>query len=111
MDTLLLAKDKLKDFLKSISNAQLLAPIVKNGRTSFEVIENPDAAELNLNDYTATIKKAAFPQDIHHQCPLPGSAHRLIPAPCSDDRYRHKHSPDTRSSRLPLSSMQNPPLR
>ncbi len=63
MDTLLLAKDKLKDFLKSISGAQLLAPIVRNGRTSFEVIDNLDAAELNLNDYTATIKKAAFPQD------------------------------------------------
>ena len=50
MDTLLLAKDKLKDFLKSMSGAQLLAPIIKNGRTSFEVIENIDIAELNLND-------------------------------------------------------------
>jgi len=63
MDTLRLTKDKLNDFLKSISDVQLMAPIVKNGRTSFEIIENPDAVELNLDDYTATIKKAAFPQN------------------------------------------------
>jgi sulfhydrogenase subunit beta (sulfur reductase) len=63
MDTLLLSKDKLKDFLKSISDVQLLAPILKNNRTSFETIENLDAVELNLDDYTATIKKAVFPQN------------------------------------------------
>ena len=63
METLRLEKNKLKDFLKSISDVQLMAPIVKNGRTSFEIIENPDAVELNLDDYTATIKKAAFPQN------------------------------------------------
>jgi len=63
MDTLRLTKDKLNDFLKSISDVQLMAPIVKNGRTSFELIENLDAVELNLDDYTATIKKAAFPQN------------------------------------------------
>lgn len=63
MDTLLLAKDKLKSFLKSISCDQLIAPVVQNGRTSFEIVENPDTAELNLADYTATIKKAAFPQN------------------------------------------------
>lgn len=62
METLLLAKDKLKDFLKSVNSDHLMAPVKKNGRTSFEVIENLDTAELNLDDYTATIKKAAFPQ-------------------------------------------------
>jgi len=63
MDTLLLAKDKLKHFLKSINCDRLVAPVVQNGRTTFETVDNPETAVLNLDDYTATIKKAAFPQN------------------------------------------------
>jgi len=64
MDTLLLPKEKLKDFLKSISTgeAQLIAPVAKDGITRFEHIEDIDSAELDLDDYTATTKKVMFPQ-------------------------------------------------
>jgi len=62
MDTLLLQKDKLKDFLRSLDGATLIAPVSRSGRTRFEEIDNLDAAGLDLDDYTASPKKVMFPQ-------------------------------------------------
>lgn len=59
---MILEKAQLKKFLKSLKDAQLIAPVVDNGSTVFQVVDDMDKAELDLDDYTATIKKAVFPQ-------------------------------------------------
>ena len=62
MDTLVLSKEKLKDFLKSLSDVRLIAPISESGKTRFEEIENPETVNVVLTDYTASPKKVMFPQ-------------------------------------------------
>ncbi len=62
METLLLEKNRLKDFLKALGDVSLIAPVAEKGRTQFCEVADIDAAELDLNDYTATTKKVMFPQ-------------------------------------------------
>jgi len=62
METLVLQKDKLKDFLKTLGDVRLVAPIKDAGKTQFCDVENIDEVELDLNDYIATTKKVMFPQ-------------------------------------------------
>ncbi|MCP4714434.1 MAG: (4Fe-4S)-binding protein [Deltaproteobacteria bacterium] len=62
MDTAILSKEKLKDFLKSLGDVSLMAPVKVSGKTAFGVVEDLDAAELDLDDYTASTKKVMFPQ-------------------------------------------------
>ncbi len=62
MDTLLLQKDKLKDFLKALGDVLLVAPIKDAGKTQFCEVDDIDEAKLDLDDYIATTKKVMFPQ-------------------------------------------------
>ncbi len=62
MNTAILKKEKLGAFLKSLNATRLIAPVAKKGKTSFEVIADPAAATLDLNDYSASPKKVVFPQ-------------------------------------------------
>jgi ferredoxin len=62
METLVLQKDKLKDFLKALGDVHLVAPIKDAGKTQFCEVDDIDEAELDLDDYTATTKKVMFPQ-------------------------------------------------
>jgi len=62
METFVLQKDKLKDFLKALGDVCLLAPVKDAGKTQFCDVRNIDEVELDLNDYTATTKKVMFPQ-------------------------------------------------
>ena len=62
METLVLHKDKLKDFLKALGDVRLVAPVNVTGKTQFCEVGDIDAAELNLDDYTAATKKIMFPQ-------------------------------------------------
>jgi len=62
METLVLQKDKLKDFLKALGDVRLIAPVVEKGRTQFCEVADIDATELDLDDYSATTKKVMFPQ-------------------------------------------------
>jgi sulfhydrogenase subunit beta (sulfur reductase) len=62
METLVLQKDKLKDFLKALGDVCLLAPVTDTGKTQFCEVSDIDEVELDLNDYTATTKKVMFPQ-------------------------------------------------
>jgi sulfhydrogenase subunit beta (sulfur reductase) len=62
METLVLHNDKLKDFLKALGDVRLIVPVKASGRTQFCEVADLDAAELDLNDYTATTKKVMFPQ-------------------------------------------------
>ncbi len=62
MDTVILKKENLIGFLKSLNAARLIAPAAKKGTTSFEVIDDLSSVTLDLNDYMASPKKAVFPQ-------------------------------------------------
>ncbi len=62
MDNYLLQKSKLTEFLTSLGDVNLIAPVAANGTTRFELIENAAKAKLDLEDYTASPKKVVFPQ-------------------------------------------------
>ncbi len=62
MDAAVLKKDNLIAFLKSLQGVRVIAPVEKNGTTSFELLTDPDAVTLKLDDYTASPKKVLFPQ-------------------------------------------------
>lgn len=62
MDTAVLKKENLTAFLKSLHGVRLIAPVAHKGKTSFELITDPGAVTLNLDDYSASPKKALFPQ-------------------------------------------------
>ena len=62
METLVLHKDKLKDFLKALGDVRLVAPVKVTGKTQFCEVGDIDAAELDLDNYTAATKKVMFPQ-------------------------------------------------
>ena len=62
MDTLILGKEKLKEFLNSLNKAKLIAPVRENSGTAFQEIEAVDKADLDLDDYVASSKKVMFPQ-------------------------------------------------
>jgi len=62
MDTVILHKENLNEFLKSLGDIRLVAPVAENGKTRFEVVEDVDKAVIVLDDYTASPKKVMFPQ-------------------------------------------------
>ena len=62
MDKLILKKDNLKEFLKSLSGIKLIAPVRENTRTFFREIADVEKAEFDFDDYSATPKKVIFPQ-------------------------------------------------
>ncbi len=62
MELFTLQKDRLKDFLKTFAGKTLIAPVKQEEKTQFEPVADIDAARLDLDNYTATIKKCLFPQ-------------------------------------------------
>jgi len=63
METQLLKKERLKDFLKALGGVRLIAPVAGGAKTQFCEVADIDAAEFDLDDYTATTKKVMFPQN------------------------------------------------
>jgi ferredoxin len=62
MGTLILQKDKLKDFLSSLDEYTLWAPVQKDTITLFEVIKDPKNVSLDLKHQAKIPKEAVFPQ-------------------------------------------------
>ncbi len=62
MEQFILNKDRLNDFLKSFTGKTLIAPVKQEEKTAFEIVDDLDSAMLDLQNYSATIKKCVFPQ-------------------------------------------------
>ena len=62
MNDLILKKENLKEFLSSLQDVRLVAPVRQDGRASFKVVDDPKDADIALDEYTAVPKKVMFPQ-------------------------------------------------
>jgi ferredoxin len=62
MNPLILPQDKLKDFLSSLSEYVLWAPVQRDTVTLFEVIKDPQNTPVDLKHQVHNIKKTTFPQ-------------------------------------------------
>lgn len=62
MEHFLLAKDKLNEFLSSLRNYEVFAPVRKDGLTVFELITNPQEAMIDLKNQPHPPKRLIFPQ-------------------------------------------------
>jgi ferredoxin len=62
MDTYVLQKDKLQDFLASLQEYEICAPVQKGTTTLFETIKDFQNTSLDLNHQAKISKDAIFPQ-------------------------------------------------
>ena len=62
MATYTLPKEKLPDFLSALGEFEIWAPVKKDTSTLFEVIKDPAAVSLDLQNQPVISKKAIFPQ-------------------------------------------------
>ena len=62
MDSYVLPKEKLNDFLDSLKEYDIWAPIQKDATTLFEVIKDFQNITLDLNHQPVISKSAVFPQ-------------------------------------------------
>ncbi len=62
MNSLILKKEDLNQFLSSLQDMRLIAPVKEGEKTFFREVNNPDNADIDLDDYTACTKEIMFPQ-------------------------------------------------
>lgn len=62
MERFVLAKERLSDFLNSLQNYEVVAPVKRHQVTAFEAIANPQQAPLDLVSQPHPPKRFIFPQ-------------------------------------------------
>ena len=62
MDSYILQKEKLNDFLASLNEYQIWAPVQRDTTTIFEAINDPQDISLDLKSQALLSKRAIFPQ-------------------------------------------------